>query len=566
MHRKTYSEYSVNHRRRSTNELAWQFLARGTDVPAYGVPGGEEIPMEIGDVGETSVDRRHLERCEESELPYVLFNQDSSYHSSNSLEDTEDQVFDGVREWASVGVTHTKVSELLKILRKHRCFEEWPADACTLLSTPRETEVKNIGGGCYSHCGLKRKILQHLEEFRVLRSSETLNLQCNVDGLSLAKSSNSQLWPILVAFGDFLEIEPFTMGIFHGYSKPTSVGEYLNDLKEELLQVLEDGIQFGGKMYRVAMTAFIVDSPAYSYLTDTVSHTGYYSCRKCVTREEYEDTNVAFNDFDAAMRTDEGFRRQDQEEHHRGHSPLEDLHGIDMVKNFPYDYMHLACLGAMRKLLLLLMTGPLLVRLQTLLVSMLCERLEYIRDFLPSEFQRKSRSVREVKRWKATELRQVMLYTRPYVFKDIVSDDVYVHFLSFHYAMRCYVGVRYGHRRRAAQKLMHYFASNFKNLYGRRSVSHNVHALIHVHDDAAHYGCLERVSCFKFENKLQRLKKLVRKRPLQQIVRREAEMRLSVSSQVANHVKVLRDVEYLQLGLQAPFYSSILVKNFKVTH
>ncbi|KAG8240302.1 hypothetical protein J437_LFUL014352 [Ladona fulva] len=132
--------------------------------------------------------------------------------------------------------------------------------------------------------------------------------------------------------------------------------------------------------------------------------------------------------------------------------------------------------------------------------------------------------------------------------------------------MRCYVGVRYGHRRRAAQKLMHYFASNFKNLYGRRSVSHNVHALIHVHDDAAHYRCLERVSCFKFENKLQRLKKLVRKsdRPLKQIVRRGAEIGLSVSSHVANHVKVLRDVEDLQLGLQAPFYSSILVKNFKV--
>ncbi|KAG8240301.1 hypothetical protein J437_LFUL014351 [Ladona fulva] len=85
------------------------------------------------------------------------------------------------------------------------------------------------------------------------------------------------------------------------------------------------------------MTAFIVDSPAYSYLTDTVSHTGYYNCRKCVTRGEYEDTNVAFNDFDAAIRTDEGFRRQDQEEHHRGRSPLEDLPEIDMVKNFPYD-------------------------------------------------------------------------------------------------------------------------------------------------------------------------------------------------------------------------------------
>ncbi|KAG8235031.1 hypothetical protein J437_LFUL015702 [Ladona fulva] len=229
------------------------------------------------------------------------------------------------------------------------------------------------------------------------------------------------------------------------------------------------------------MTAFIVDSPAYSVLTETISHAGYYTCRKCVTRGEYEETNVAFNDFDAAMRTDEGFRRQAQEEHHRGHSPIQDLPGIDMVKNFPYGYMHLACLWVMRKLLSLLMTGPLLA---------------------------------------APELRQVMLHPGPYVFKDIVMHDVCVHFLSFHYAMRCYVGVRYRHPRSVAQKLMHYFASNFKNLYGRRSVFHNVHALIHVHDDPAHYGCLERISCFKFENKMQRLKKLVKKsdRLLQQIV------------------------------------------------
>ncbi|KAG8234934.1 hypothetical protein J437_LFUL015502 [Ladona fulva] len=92
--------------------------------------------------------------------------------------------------------------------------------------------------------------------------------------------------------------------------------------------------------------------------------------------------------------------------------------------------------------------------------------------------------------------------------KNIVSDDVYVHFLAFNYFMRCFV----------------------ENYMAER-VSHNVHAILHLHIDAKNYGSLEKISSFKFEDKLQALKKLVRKneRPLPQIVRREAGMGLRIT-------------------------------------
>ena len=49
------------------------------------------------------------------------------------------------------------------------------------------------------------------------------------------------------------------------------------------------------------------------------------------------------------LRSDASFRARADEEHHIGTSVLENLIGFDMVNNFPLDYMHLVCLGVVRK-------------------------------------------------------------------------------------------------------------------------------------------------------------------------------------------------------------------------
>ncbi|KAG8235656.1 hypothetical protein J437_LFUL016028 [Ladona fulva] len=156
---------------------------------------------------------------------------------------------------------------------------------------------------------------------------------------------------------------------------------------------------------------------------------------------------------------------------------------------------------------------------------------ESIGEHLPMEFARKQRTVKDLKRWKATEFRQFLLYTGTFVQRKIVSEDVYVHFLCFNFAMRC---------------------SNFKNVYGKKSVSF--------------YGCLERISAFKFEDELQRLKRLVRKKdkPLQQIIRRQAEMGLKATRAPFREL-IKRNVGTLPLGLLEPGYLRITVKNVKVS-
>lgn len=57
------------------------------------------------------------------------------------------------------------------------------------------------------------------------------------------------------------------------------------------------------------------------------------------------------------MRIDESFRNKQQEEHHTGDTILQELN-IDMVIQIVIDYMHLICLGIMKRLLVFWVKGP----------------------------------------------------------------------------------------------------------------------------------------------------------------------------------------------------------------
>ena len=110
---------------------------------------------------------------------------------------------------------------------------------------------------------------------------------------------------------------------------------------------------------------------------------------------------------------------------------------IDLVEDFPYEYMHLVCLGVTKKLLILWMRGKLEnFRLSSGQVDIISQRLVSIRNYIPAEFTRKPRTLREVDRLKATEFRQFLLYTGPLVLHGILPNEHYKLFISLHVAIR----------------------------------------------------------------------------------------------------------------------------------
>lgn len=99
-----------------------------------------------------------------------------------------------LRTWAiEKNINKRAVTALLKILRSAG-INFLPKDSRTLLETPRQVNIVNLAGGRYWHNGLD-KCLTGI--FSKLSMNLCIELNINIDGLPLFKSSPLVLWPIL---------------------------------------------------------------------------------------------------------------------------------------------------------------------------------------------------------------------------------------------------------------------------------------------------------------------------------------------------------------------------------
>lgn len=325
-------------------------------------------------------------------------------------------------------ITHMALNSLLDILRQHSL--NLPKDSRTLLRTEHlNPEIQEKAGGQYYYFRVLKSITEVLHQnIDLLSNIHTLELQVNIDGLPLFKSSATQFWPILGTLQNIRHEEPVTIGLFCGTCKPTSLAEYLEDFIAEVNE-LANGFEFEGVRLTLQLSSMVCDAPARAFLKNVKGHTGYHGCEKCTEDGVYLENRMTFPRSDMPLRTNESFRNKTDSDHQRGISPLEET-SLDMVSGFPLDYMHLVCLGVMRRLLhLWLKMGPLTCRLSGFQINTLTERLVNARRSVPMEFARKPRALREIDRWKATEFRQFLLYTGPVMMKDLLSTEVYKNFM-----------------------------------------------------------------------------------------------------------------------------------------
>jgi len=174
-------------------------------------------------------------------------------------------------------------------------------------------------------------------------------------------------------------------------------------------------------------------------------------------------------------RTDENFANFLYTDHQVVQSPLV-RYGIPCVKTFALDYMHLVCLGVVRRMLLFWKTGPRCCRLSHLQQTQLSEQLCELRGRMPSEFVRQPRSFFELERWKATEFRSFLLYSGPVVLRKILHKSAYETFLALSIA----VGIMLDssdERRTSymgyAKDLLHFFVRSSQRIFGDIFVVYN---------------------------------------------------------------------------------------------
>lgn len=217
------------------------------------------------------------------------------------------------------------------------------------------------------------------------------------------------------------------------------------------------------------------------------------------------------------------------DEYQNGITILKNIPNFKPIDDVPLDYLHLICLGVMKKLINLWLCGPLPVRILFKFVKIISYRLVKIQNFTPNDFARKPRSLNEYRYWKGTEYRNFLLYTGPVVLKGILKPNVYENFLVLHVAISILCNTNYvknDNDIEYADKLLRLFVSQFQIIYGKEYVSHNIHNLLHITSDVKKFGSLDEYSAFRFENFNASIKKIMRKfdKPLQQLAKRYSEI------------------------------------------
>lgn len=441
---------------------------------------------------------------------------------------SQDNLKNFLQQWALTHqIPHLALSALLVFLNANG-HPELPTTARTLLSTPRNLTSEIMSGMEVVQFGLRRGLDAQLSKYpeTMIQKLDTLEISLNIDGLPLFKSSKLTLWPVLCA----LHLNPlrvFPVTLTAGPSKPTDL-KFLTETVTEVEDLLKNGICG----LKVVLRSVVCDAPAKAMVKGTKLCSGYNGCDKCTQKGTWVDGRVTYPAIqDVILRTNDTFRTEMASREMEGQavSPFLQL-PIDMIKQFPIDYMHQACLGVMRKLIVEWVRGQRKNRMSAGQIKEVSQRLATLRQVIPDCFARKPRSLEEIDRWKATELRQFALYTGKQVLKGILDKQLYNHFLVFSVALCILVSPKLANDYSSyAKSLMEHFVSKFPELYGSHFMVYNVHAMIHLSDEAESFGCLDACSAFPFESYLGKLKRLIRSgnQPLKQVANRLSELEQS---------------------------------------
>lgn len=481
----------------------------------------------------------YYEQCETN----ITRNNDHNLYSvtTDKTRDIDTEFKNAVATWAvSYNVPQNACNALLKILQKYTSCN-FPSQMRTLLQTPRQTDIMRVCGEEYYHWGLDNVIRKMILKCDDIKS---IDLLINIDGLPLRKSSHATLWPILCS--NITDNTVYLVGTYFRYEKPRDSNVFLESLVNDLTRLINEGYRENDKVIKIQLFGLICDAPAKAFALCIKGHTGFYSCTKCTIKGKYIHGRICFPNttFPCRLRTDELFAVNGYKDFQMGYSILNNIPQFLPLSHTPLDYMHLVCLGVIKKILLLWIKGPFSVRLSSRSINTISHLLISIRNSTPNEFVRKPRSLRDVKLWKAVEFRNFLLYTGPVILKNILKKDIYNNFITLHVAVTILASPRLCQDDRFinyAEALLSNFVTSFEILYGKQYVSHNVHNLLHLCSNVRIFGPLDNFSAFRFENFMSSIKRLIRKneKPLQQLIRRYSEIEnvfsIASESNISNH-------------------------------
>lgn len=135
-------------------------------------------------------------------IPYLSKYEDVMSDTECSTETNENKEIDNtlefLRNWKlRNNISHSAVTELLRHLKLHSCFQTLPTQSKTLMNTPHnKVNVIRMALGKYMHIGLHKGIIETILNQNKELFLNRIDISIFINGIPLFKTGAS-LWPIV---------------------------------------------------------------------------------------------------------------------------------------------------------------------------------------------------------------------------------------------------------------------------------------------------------------------------------------------------------------------------------
>lgn len=352
------------------------------------------------------------------------------------------------------------------------------------------------------------------------QSDQIILLTVYSDGVEIEKSSSKQGWPIWIKVHNIKSSEEdkiFLYSNFYGDCKP-ELTFYLKSLVDELNFLFINGIfieKLNSKVYPMVVCC-LFDMPAKSFFLNHIGHTGYFSCTICLIKGEYskEFRKIIFGQLNDPLRDFDVYHEILRNEclPHLGLNGKSDLSNIiylNIFKSSPIDAMH-TLIGGLSKQLFgcMLNLKNSFSHLPKDSQNVLHRRL--MKFGATSDFKRFPRDLNVQSQWKTNEYFHIVVYQSPIVFKDLLNDNVYHHWLALVYVItKLFSGPLNNEQLTSIENIIELIFKDVDNLYGESQFTLNCHAFTHSSTNFRDLGPMEGYNAFIFESMKGMLKDFV---------------------------------------------------------
>ena len=395
-------------------------------------------------------------------------------------------------------------------------------------------------------------------------SDLTLRLIITCDGIPLSKSSEVELYPLIVYIDNFqnlnLRSKCYIIGSIAMIRKKVSkiplnptllLRTFLRDF--EAINA-KGGIETAWSPHtKLEVISFLADTPCRAKFLNVLQHNGTYPCHRCYVKLQDKLVPVHKSNEIRLKTMEEVNQLIDELENLRVVTPRT-LHtfgikgksllarfNFDYIKQSPLEIMHCLFLGVAKNFLEMYLFES-KNSLKEPQRNQVDQRIKLLKP--PSNSKRSIRQLNEFKHFKSAEFELIFFYYGYFMFKGILSDEKF-NFLMFLAATTFKLWSRNATTAQIDQvpDEIDHFMDVFRRKNDERDlIRFNLHWMLHLYEDRKTFGPLSKMNAYSYEDRLQHFKYafLSRNRRLESLVKKiKAERMIPVEAKDLEEVSFI---------------------------